>query len=183
MSKGARFFLVIFSLLALIAAAAFLYIGAMTLTGTSLDAVLARFIKEYVAIAAIALGALLLIFSVAFMFMRAPKEPQQLASVLLKHTDNGVIRVSVTALDALVHKCVRGFGPVKDCKTQVVNNEDNVAIRVKVTLLPDTMIPDLTQQLQKEIKDYVQGQSGISVSEVTVFVDAPPPPTTAARVE
>lgn len=92
-------------------------------------------------------------------------------STLLKHTELGAIRVSVQTLDNLAQKAVRSFAEIKDVKSVVLPDADGVRIQLKITVMPDVHMPDLTQNLQQKVKEYTEGLSGIPVKEVQVYVD------------
>jgi len=93
------------------------------------------------------------------------------ASSLLKQTDFGTIRVSVNTLDGLTKKAVRTFEEVKDVKTSILTETDGIKVRLKVNIMPDVKMPDLTQAIQAKVKDYIEEYSGIHVKEVHVYID------------
>lgn len=93
-------------------------------------------------------------------------------SALVKKTDNGSIQIALTAVDTLVQKCTRGFTQVKDCTSRiVVIPTGELAIQVKLQLMPETNVPELCSQLQTELKEYVQNYSGVTVQEVQVIIE------------
>lgn len=93
------------------------------------------------------------------------------ASSLLKETDSGAIRVSVTTLDGLAQKAVRSFEDVKDVKTSILTESDGIKVRLKINIMPDVKMPELTQSMQTKVKSYIEEFSGILVKEVHVYID------------
>jgi len=109
------------------------------------------------------------LFSIAFAKKRiaAPK------SVLMRQGEIGSIEINLCALDTLVQKCARGFSSVKDCKSSIaVTQYNDIAVLVRLSIMPDVEIPDLTSRLQTEMKQYVENFSGIPVREVRVIVES-----------
>ena len=98
----------------------------------------------------------------------APKTPQ---NALIKVTDNGAVRMSLSAIDAMAQKHVRQNDRVRDVKSSVGLVENGIRIRLRLTLMPEAVIPEVTAQLQTTLKDYIESLSGINVKEVLVFVE------------
>ena len=97
-----------------------------------------------------------------------PKTP---SSALLKHTDLGIIRISLNTLEAMTHKAVDSFDQVKDSKISILNEDDGVRIRLKISIMPDAILQDLSVSIQQKVKEYIEGYSGILVKEVFVYID------------
>lgn len=94
-------------------------------------------------------------------------------TVLLKNTDNGSIRIAVSAIDTMVQRSARSCNSVRDVISRIlVMENDALAIQLRVTFAPDSVLSDATVQVQNEVKDYVQAHAGVPVQEVQVFVEA-----------
>lgn len=120
---------------------------------------------------------LTLIISLIFLFVSlrllvsgfSTKKP---SSSLLTTTELGIIRVSVNTLDNLAQKAVRSFEQIKEAKSIIIPDTDGVKIQLKITILPEVKMPELTQNIQARVKEYVEQLSGISVKEVQVYIDS-----------
>ncbi len=110
-----------------------------------------------------------LLASLKFLFLK--RKRIIFAGTLIKNTDLGMIRVSINTLDMLVQKAVRGFGEVKDVRSLVVAESDGIRVRLNVQLMPDANIPEISQAIQKKVKEYVEATAGIVVKEVYVYID------------
>ena len=110
-----------------------------------------------------------LVVSIKLLFSGTrPKTP---SSALLKHTDLGIIRISLNTLEAMTHKEVDSFDQVKDSKISILNEDDGVRIRLKISIMPDAILQDLSVSIQQKVKEYIEGYSGILVKEVFVYID------------
>ena len=41
-----------------------------------------------------------------------------------------------------------------------------------MSFAPDSVLPEATAQIQREVKDYVQTHAGVPVADVQIFVEA-----------
>lgn len=93
-------------------------------------------------------------------------------STILNITDLGIIRISINTLDTLTQKAVQKFQEVKESKSVILPAEDgSIRIQLKVTILPDVPMPDLSKNIQAKVKEYVEEMSGITVKEVQIYID------------
>jgi len=92
-------------------------------------------------------------------------------STVMGHTELGVIRISISTLDTLTQKAVRSFNEVREVKSIVLPDSDGVRIQLKIIVLPDVVMPELTKNIQVKVKEYVESLSGIVVKEVQVYIE------------
>lgn len=90
-------------------------------------------------------------------------------SALLAAGDNGTAYVTLAALDSLVQRHCRANQRIKECESGVIARQNGVAISLKLQVLPDTVIPELSAQLQQSLKEYIEAVSGIGVTSVDVL--------------
>jgi uncharacterized alkaline shock family protein YloU len=119
-------------------------------------------------------GAILLILSIYLLCVSfARKKVYAPKSIAVRQSEIGSVEISLEAIDTLVQKCARGFSEVRDCKSKVtVTQFNDIIIAIRLHIMPDTDIPDLTARMQAELKSYVERISGISVREVKVLIES-----------
>lgn len=118
-------------------------------------------------------GIILFAVSLRLLFARnrKPAEPKQPTATLVRATEFGSTFISLGALDAMVQKHCRSNGRIRDCVSSITTaGESGVSIGLKLALLPDTNIPELTSNLQKTLKEYIQSNSGIQISEIGIMI-------------
>lgn len=123
---------------------------------------------EFIAITAV-IALLFLVVSLKLLFSGASKPKTR--SALVKFTQLGVIRASLTTLESFTLKSARSFSEIKDVKCSILVESEGIRIVLTVMLMPDVKIPELTQKLQEEVKRYVESYSGIIVKEVQIYID------------
>ncbi|HZJ58389.1 MAG TPA: alkaline shock response membrane anchor protein AmaP [Clostridia bacterium] len=162
--------------------AVFAAIGANILSSDSINSFLAAIQSDWrFFLIGTLVSVFFLIVSVKLLFTgTGPKAP---SSALLKHTDLGIIRISLDALEVMTHKAVNSFDEVRDSKIGILNEADGVKIRLKVSIMPDVILQDLSVSIQQKVKEYVEGYSGILVKEVFVYIDNLAVPQQRAKVQ
>lgn len=92
-------------------------------------------------------------------------------SALIKNTELGLIHVSLNTLDTLTQKAVRDFSEVKDVKSTIILFQaGGIKVNLQLMIMPEVAIPELTQSVQRKVKDYIESLSGIIVNEVEINV-------------
>jgi len=120
-------------------------------------------------------GLLLLALAIKLLFAReGAKTPPQPQAALVKAGENGSVFISLEALNAMVQKHCRANARVRDCESHVCVVPAGVSIRLKLAAMPDTTLPELTQELQTTLKEYIQSLSGIAVAEIAIMIVSAP---------
>jgi hypothetical protein len=113
-------------------------------------------------------SALFLIFTVR-LFFAGKKRPEPAPSYsLIRNSEFGSVYITVSALDTMVQKYCRSIGKIRECASSINLIKDGVTINLKLSLLPDSNVPELTSELQKGLKEYIENLSGILVQEIGV---------------
>ena len=56
----------------------------------------------------------------------------------------------------------------------VSTRDGGVAISLKLVLLSDANVPEVTAELQKSLKEYIEGLTGIVVNDISIMVISAP---------
>jgi len=83
----------------------------------------------------------------------------------------GEVRVSFSTLESLVHRVCSSRREIKNLKTKIALREGNLEILIRMSVLPDTNIPDLIEELQDSVKNYLEEMTGFTIGEVKIMVD------------
>lgn len=135
----------------------------------------------------VGVGILLALIAIRlFVGMAGHKPAKGPDSVLIANSAEGSANIALTALEAMVLRCASKHNAVRDVQTKLRVTENNsLMIYLKILAAPDVVLPEVTTQLQNNVKGYVEQYAGIPVMEVVVLVDAAPVQKNAvpARVE
>ncbi len=83
----------------------------------------------------------------------------------------GEVRVSFSTLESLVHRVCSPRREIKNLKTKIAPREGNLEILIRMSVLSDTNIPDLIEELQGSVKNYLEEMTGFTIGEVKIMVD------------
>lgn len=115
----------------------------------------------------------LLFFVVSIRLLTSGIRRSKIKNTLLKITDIGAIRISLSTIDSLAQRSTRSFAGVRDVKSQIIPNHEGVHIYLKVSLMADVNIPQIATELQSGVKEYIEKLSGVFVKEVQIHIDNP----------
>jgi hypothetical protein len=132
---------------------------------------------------ALVVAVALIVTVVCFKLLFAGSGPKTPQSALVKSTENGNIRIALSALDSLVQKQVKSDPGVREARSTIVLAEGGIRVRLRVSLMPEANIPETSTKLQEALKDYVETLSGIHVLEVSVYVEETQQSAPKPRVE
>ncbi len=127
--------------------------------------------------ALIVAAVVLLALCVLLIGVLLPSRRKRSSNYAVQHNENGMVRISLKAIDALVQKCLNQHAELKVVTSSLYSDEESVRVDVHITLQSDISMPLAISALQKQIKKYLEACSGVSVKEVRVFVDGTTPAT------
>ncbi len=94
-------------------------------------------------------------------------------SAVMLSGENGTAYISIAAIDQLVQRHCRANAKVKECESLVVAAQEpctGVNIRLKLSVAPETVVPELSGSLQQSLKQYVESLSGVTVNAVDILI-------------
>lgn len=93
------------------------------------------------------------------------------AVTAIHETSLGQVNITMPALEHLIIKAAKSIPGVREVRPALRNAGGGIAVNLKVQVVPDTGIPQLTEDLQKKVRDYLQKTAGIGVQEIRVSVN------------
>lgn len=172
-----RIWILLCALLALCAAAAAAALAAGQITIEPAVLALQRLsimtVKKQIALGAAA--AVLAIAALRMICITLPAKKKRSSNFAIQQNEDGVVRISIKALDALVQRCLNQHAELKVVTSSLYSDEESVRVDVHITLQSDISMPLAISALQKQIKRYLEACSGVAVKEVRVFVDGTMP--------
>jgi len=177
-----RFLILFCTLCALCVAAAAVALLLGKVTVDPVVALLGRIsnmtVKTKGALAGIA--AVMVLFALRLFSMVLPKKKAKSSNFAIQQNENGMVRISVKALEALVQRCLSQHAELKVVTSSLYSDEESVRVDVHITLQSDISMPLAISALQKQIKRYLEACAGVDVKEVRVFVEGATAPGQAA---
>ena len=86
-------------------------------------------------------------------------------------------------LKSMVQKYIKGISRIRECESKIAIAEDSsVGITLKAVVMADTNLPELSDKVRSELKEYIESYAGVSVTRIVFVVVNTYSPATAARV-
>lgn len=146
------------------------------------NAVYGLYASNQISIVYLVAAIIFLVISLRFLtygFRRKRQSP-----FIAQRGEIGEIRITLDTIESITSRSSRKVRGVKELKAKVRPTETGAVIHLKVSVDGETSIPQLTEDLQKNVKHDVEQIAGIHVDTVTVLVsDVVKTQVTRARVE
>ena len=131
----------------------------------------------YTRIAMIAVAVALLLVALLLFGMMLPAKRKRSSNFAIQRNENGMVRISLKAIETLVQKCLNQHAELKVVTSSLYSDEESLRVDVHIMLQSDISMPLAISALQKQLKKYLEACSGVMVQEVRVFVDGTTPAT------
>jgi uncharacterized alkaline shock family protein YloU len=111
------------------------------------------------------------IISVRFFFhsFAGPRRDRE-DKAITQRNDLGEVSISFETIRVIAERAAKRIRGVRDLKTSIRLSEQGAVVKLRVGVDGETPLPDLTRQLQYEVKEAVETIAGIVISEVIVIV-------------
>lgn len=91
---------------------------------------------------------------------------------VIHETQHGEIRISLDAVENLVRKVARGVKGVREIKAEITHAEDGgLRARLRGTISPEVSIPEVSEEIQSSVRQYVKRVVGIEMADVAIHVE------------
>lgn len=117
----------------------------------------------------IAIGIVLLLISVRFLYL-SMRAGRATAPSIDQRTDFGDIRISLETVENLSLKSAARIKGVQDLKARVHVTQAGLEIVIRAVVDGESSIPELTEEMQRSVKSHLEEITGIPVASVSVFV-------------
>lgn len=180
-----RLLLFLYSVLILLVSAVGLFVSSSWIPiSNSREFLNDLYFDKFTAYTTIIVSIAVLLISIRFVYISLRTGRAQAPSID-QRTEFGDIRISIETVENLSLKAAGRTRGVKDLKSRVRVNQSGLEIVIRTVVDGETSIPDLTEEMQGNVKSYIEEITGIPVASVTVFVAniVQSSPTFRSRVE
>lgn len=109
-------------------------------------------------------------FGLLFLLFR--RSAHKRLAFVVQHTDNGELRIAVSAIKNLIKKCIDVHEEIQTNQMRILHGREGITVDLDISLANNISIPLAVASLQKQIKQYLVASSGIDVKEVRVCVES-----------
>lgn len=111
-----------------------------------------------------------LVVSLRFFFSSFRSSKPKTERGIRQRSDLGEVHITLQTIQTIAERAARRVKGVRDMKTAVKSLESGNIITLRIAVDGETPLPELTQKLQQDVKDQVEGIAGVVISEVSVIV-------------
>jgi len=113
----------------------------------------------------------LLIFLAIYLICRKAQIDKGNLSVVQK-TSFGEIKISTGSIKRLTLKMVKGMGEITETRSEInILKSGGINIDLHLSVKQDINIPELSEKIQRKLKEYLLETSGIEAKEIKIHID------------
>lgn len=117
------------------------------------------------------LAGALLIFLAIYLIWQKTKIDKGNLSVVQK-TSFGEITISIGSIKRLSLKVIKGMGEIMETRPEVnILKSGGINIDLHLSVKQDVNIPELSEKVQRKLKEYLLETSGIETKEIKIHID------------
>jgi uncharacterized alkaline shock family protein YloU len=115
-------------------------------------------------------GALLIFLAIYLTWQKAQIDKGNLSVV--QKTSFGEIKISIGSIKRLTLKVVKGMGDIAETRPEVnILKTGGINIDLHHFVKQDVNIPELSEKVQRKLKEYLLETSGIEAKEIKIHID------------
>ena len=115
-------------------------------------------------------GALLIFLVIYLIWQKAQIDKGNLSVV--QKTSFGEIKISIESIKRLTLKVVKGIGEITETRPEVnILKSGGINIDLHLSVKQDVNIPELSEKVQRKLKEYLLETSGIETKEIKIHID------------
>ncbi len=90
---------------------------------------------------------------------------------VVHETAMGTVHISLDAVENLVRKVARSIKGVREIKAAVTHGKDGLHAVLTATVSPEVSIPDVSEEIQEAVRQYVKRVVGVEMAEIRLDVE------------
>lgn len=115
-------------------------------------------------------GALLIFLAVYLIWQKTQINKGDLSVV--QKTSFGEIKISIGSIKRLALKVIKGMAEITETRPEVsILKSGGINIDLHLSVKQDVNIPELSEKVQRKVKEYLLETSGIEAKEIKIHID------------
>ena len=117
------------------------------------------------------IAVILILLAIKCIFFSSKEKEDKTEGILLEN-ENGKLLISIRTIENLIKGVVSGFSNVKSmsCKVNLDKQINNVKVDLNLTVGPDTIIKELSVNIQDRIKEVVKNATELEIKEININI-------------
>ncbi len=120
-------------------------------------------------VAVLIVGAIVSLFGLIGLFSTSDSGEDTRSGLAIKN-DSGTVFLNRDTFETMIMSVARNYPELVNPKVEVSISEEGVKANLYALILPDTVVPTLTEKLQENIKATVKKQTTIEIKEANIKI-------------
>jgi len=113
-----------------------------------------------------------LLFFLAIYLIQKKNRFNTLNLSVTQKTSFGEVKISLNSLKHLIYKVLKKIEKIKESKSSInILKTGEINIDLHLVLKEDVNIPEISEKIQRELKEYLLETTGIEVKEIKIYID------------
>lgn len=114
---------------------------------------------------------ILILLAIKCIFFSSKEKEERTEGILLEN-ENGKLLISINTIENLIKGVLAGFSNVKmsTCKVSLDKQVNNVKVNLNLTVGADTVIKELSVNIQNRIKEVVKNVTELEIKEINIKI-------------
>lgn len=163
-----KFLLIVFSLIIIVLAVCVLFVSTGVVDVTAGFVKIKGMLMDNRLIGAV-IGAILAVLGLIGVFTPSDDSDDKKSGLAIKG-EKGTIYITKDTFENIILGVTYKFVELKNVKVDVLMSEEGVLVSIYASILPDTIVPNLTSKLQENVKSSVLKQTTVEIKEVNIKI-------------
>lgn len=163
-----KFLLILFSIIVIIVSVSLVLIATGMMDGSFVTTKILEFAKQYKTCTLI-IGSIFALLGLIGLFSSSDSSDSISGGLAIK-SDTGTVYINRDTFENIILGVARNFPELKNIKADIQITEQGVIVNVNTMILPDTIVPELTEKLQESIKSSILKQTTVEIKEANIKI-------------
>ena len=163
-----KFLLILFSIIVIIVSVSLVLIATGMMDGSFVTTKILEFAKQDKTCTLI-IGSIFALLGLIGLFSSSDSSDSISGGLAIK-SDTGTVYINRDTFENIILGVARNFPELKNIKADIQITEQGVIVNVNTMILPDTIVPELTEKLQESIKSSILKQTTVEIKEANIKI-------------
>ena len=163
-----KFLLILFSIIVIIVSVSLVLIATGMMDGSFVTTKILEFAEQYKTYTLI-IGSIFALLGLIGLFSSSDSSDSISGGLAIK-SDTGTVYINRDTFENIILGVARNFPELKNVKADIQITEQGVIVNVNTMILPDTIVPELTEKLQESIKSSILKQTTVEIKEANIKI-------------
>lgn len=163
-----KFILCVFSIILIILSVFLILVSTEMIEVSDLYAVTVNFLVGH-KIGVLVTGAIICLLGLVGLFSNSDSGEDSKGGLAIKN-EEGTVFLNRDTFESMIMSICRSYPELVNPKVDVSITEEGVKANIYALILPDTVVPTLTEKLQENIKSIVKKQTTIEIKEANIRI-------------